>query len=146
MEMYFLHIFMIFGAGESPCKYNKVPVISNTFVDYKSATMNLTLKAHFLGLWRKYFADAELPVILYYTTGNGQAERAEKPKGRSCLICRLARVGYIPYTNAPKKESLPEKADLKLSGRSDSNRRPLAPHASALANCATPRDQPINKF
>ena len=26
-----------------------------------------------------------------------------------------------------------------LSGRDDSNVRPLAPHASALANCATPR-------
>ena len=25
------------------------------------------------------------------------------------------------------------------SGRKDSNFRPLAPHASALANCATPR-------
>ena len=29
---------------------------------------------------------------------------------------------------------------LKLSGWEDSNFRPLAPHASALANCATPRN------
>ena len=28
---------------------------------------------------------------------------------------------------------------LLLSERSDSNGRPLAPHASTLANCATPR-------
>ncbi len=29
-----------------------------------------------------------------------------------------------------------------LSGREDSNFRPLAPHASTLANCATPRITP----
>jgi uncharacterized protein (DUF169 family) len=54
--------------------------------------MNQDLKSKFLTLWRKYFADAELPVTFYYTNGTGGAEPAGKPKGRSCLICELAKV------------------------------------------------------
>lgn len=54
--------------------------------------MNTELKSTFLKLWRKYFAEAELPVVFYYSDGDGGAEWAEKPKGRSCLICELARV------------------------------------------------------
>ena len=36
-------------------------------------------------------------------------------------------------------EKKPAFAGFPLSGREDSNFRPLAPHASTLANCATPR-------
>jgi uncharacterized protein (DUF169 family) len=54
--------------------------------------MNLLMKDRFTGLWKKYFGEAELPVILYYSDGDGGAEKAEKPKGRSCLICELAKV------------------------------------------------------
>jgi uncharacterized protein (DUF169 family) len=54
--------------------------------------MNTELKNQFLLLWKKYFGDAELPISFYYTTGDGGAERAERPKGRSCLICELAKV------------------------------------------------------
>jgi uncharacterized protein (DUF169 family) len=54
--------------------------------------MKIELKNQFLELWKKYFGDAELPLTFYYTTGDGGAEWAEKPKGRSCLICELARV------------------------------------------------------
>jgi uncharacterized protein (DUF169 family) len=54
--------------------------------------MKIELKNQFLELWKKYFGDAELPITFYYSTGDGGAERAEKPKGRSCLICELARV------------------------------------------------------
>lgn len=54
--------------------------------------MKAELKQQFLLLWEKYFGSAELPVIFYYTDGDGGAERAERPKGRSCLICELGRV------------------------------------------------------
>jgi len=54
--------------------------------------MNIEFKSTFLTQWKKYFADAELPVVFYYTDGDGGAEWAEKPKGRSCIVCELAKV------------------------------------------------------
>jgi hypothetical protein len=54
--------------------------------------MNIELKERFLDLWDKYFGKAELPIVFYYTTGDGDAVWAERPKGWSCLICELARV------------------------------------------------------
>jgi len=50
------------------------------------------LKQQFLDLWKKYFAMAELPITFYYSEGYGGAEKADKPAGRSCLICELAKV------------------------------------------------------
>ena len=55
--------------------------------------MKIELKQQFLELWKKYFGDAELPITFFYTTGDAGAERAEKPKDRSCLIC-----GYLICT------------------------------------------------
>jgi len=54
--------------------------------------MNIILKDTFLTLWKKYFGNAELPIIFYYTEGDGGAEWADIPKGRSCIICDLAKV------------------------------------------------------
>jgi uncharacterized protein (DUF169 family) len=54
--------------------------------------MKTELKDKFLMLWKRYFGNAELPITFYYTTGDGGAERAEKPKSRSCIICELAKV------------------------------------------------------
>ncbi|MCX6334541.1 MAG: DUF169 domain-containing protein [Bacteroidia bacterium] len=54
--------------------------------------MNTILKETFLHLWKKYFGNAELPIVFYYTDGNGGAEWADKPKGWSCVICELAKV------------------------------------------------------
>ena len=54
--------------------------------------MKEIIKISFMVLWKKYFVDAELPIIFYYTDGDGGAEHAEKPDGRSCLICELAKV------------------------------------------------------
>jgi uncharacterized protein (DUF169 family) len=64
--------------------------------------MTIELKERFLVLWKKYFGEAELPITFYYTEGDGGAERAEKPKGRSCLICELAKVrnGRSLYFNS----------------------------------------------
>lgn len=54
--------------------------------------MKIEIKEQFIFLWKKYFGDAELPVTFYYSTGEGGAEQAEKPKGRSCIICDLVKV------------------------------------------------------
>ena len=54
--------------------------------------MNIEIKDTFLELWKKYFGNAELPVVFYYTKGDGGAEWAEKQKGWSCIICELAKV------------------------------------------------------
>jgi uncharacterized protein (DUF169 family) len=54
--------------------------------------MKTELKEKFLVLWKKYFGNAELPITFYYTTGDGESEQAEKPKGRSCIICELTKV------------------------------------------------------
>jgi uncharacterized protein (DUF169 family) len=54
--------------------------------------MDINLKETFLRLWKKYFGNAELPIVFYYTKGDGGAEWAEKPKGRSCIICELSKI------------------------------------------------------
>ena len=54
--------------------------------------MDITLKDTFLGLWKKYFGQAELPLTFYYSDNTGNAEWAEKQKGWSCIICELAKV------------------------------------------------------
>lgn len=63
--------------------------------------MNLQVRDQFISLWKKYFKDAELPITFDYTTGDGGAERAPFSKGRSCLICELAKVrkGRSVYYN-----------------------------------------------
>lgn len=63
----------------------------------------------------------------------------------SCLLIRkrLNHHSPIPCKSPAHEKAQPEKAGLDhcriWSGRSDSNTRPLAPHASALPDCATPR-------
>lgn len=54
--------------------------------------MDKNIRDQFQDLWKKYFGSAELPVTFFYTSGDGGAEQAPKPKGRSCLICELAKV------------------------------------------------------
>lgn len=63
--------------------------------------MKAELKDRFLTLWKKYFGEAELPITFYFTSGDGGAEPSGKPKGRSCLICELAKVrsGKALYFN-----------------------------------------------
>ncbi len=54
--------------------------------------MDIELRDRFLTLWKKYFGEAELPIVFYYTHGDGGAEKAGKAVVWSCLICELARV------------------------------------------------------
>ena len=54
--------------------------------------MKKELKETFITLWRKYFNAAELPIVFFYTEGDGGAEPFQKPRGRSCIICELVKV------------------------------------------------------
>ncbi|MDZ7635722.1 MAG: DUF169 domain-containing protein [Bacteroidales bacterium] len=66
--------------------------------------MNNDLKEAFLTRWRKYFGDADLPIVFWYTYADGGTEWAEKPKGWSCIICELvkARNGVTLVYNAER--------------------------------------------
>ena len=37
--------------------------------------MVIHLKEQFLSLWKKYFGNAGLPIVFYYTDGDGNAEK-----------------------------------------------------------------------
>jgi uncharacterized protein (DUF169 family) len=50
------------------------------------------MKEKFPELWKEYFGNAELPIIFYYTDGDGGAEWAEKHKVDRCFICELEKV------------------------------------------------------
>lgn len=55
-------------------------------------TMDIILKEKFLRLWKKYFGNAELPIVFYYTDGDGNAEWGKKSEISGCIICELAKV------------------------------------------------------
>ena len=54
--------------------------------------MDMQLKQEFLAKWKKYFGQAELPIAFYYTHQVQDADFQPPAKGRSCIICELARV------------------------------------------------------
>jgi len=54
--------------------------------------MKKEIKEKFHELWKKYFGEAELPIVFYYSEGDGGTKPAEKPKGWKCLIGSLAAV------------------------------------------------------
>jgi hypothetical protein len=54
--------------------------------------MDIKLKEQFISLWKKYFNNAELPITFYFSESTGNTEKADRPKGRSCLICELAKI------------------------------------------------------
>ncbi len=54
--------------------------------------MDPILKQTFLNLWQKYFGSTGLPIVFYYSKEAGNATLANRPKGRSCLICELTKV------------------------------------------------------
>ncbi len=54
--------------------------------------MDMTLKSRFIGAWNRYFGGAELPIVLYYTDREDQAESVSPPSAHQCLIGVLARV------------------------------------------------------
>jgi len=54
--------------------------------------MDARLRQEFLGRWRRYFGEAELPIACWYTDDEKAAGRPRPPAGHRCLIADLARV------------------------------------------------------
>jgi len=54
--------------------------------------MDQKLKLDFLKKWERYFGESELPIGFFYTDDPGDVNRANLPKGRSCIVCELAIV------------------------------------------------------
>jgi uncharacterized protein (DUF169 family) len=54
--------------------------------------MEMKIKKDFIGLWKKYFNGADLPIVFYYTNEQGGAEEVKSLSGHRCLICDLSRV------------------------------------------------------
>jgi hypothetical protein len=54
--------------------------------------MEISIRDKFISLWKKYFGDVELPITFYYSDDDGTFEHLKPRKGRSCLICELAKV------------------------------------------------------
>ena len=54
--------------------------------------MKTELKENFISKWKKYFNNTELPITFYFSDSDGNAAKAERPKGWSCLIRELVKV------------------------------------------------------
>jgi uncharacterized protein (DUF169 family) len=55
--------------------------------------MDMQFKEKFLGLWRKYFGGAEVPICFYYTSETGRGEMVEAPTVQhQCIIGVLTKV------------------------------------------------------
>jgi len=54
--------------------------------------MDIKLKAKFIELWEKYFGNAELPIVFYYSDSDVGAEYAGKSEKWGCFIGDLAKV------------------------------------------------------
>jgi uncharacterized protein (DUF169 family) len=54
--------------------------------------MDMKIKGKFMGLWKRYFCGAELPIAFYYTDKERYAEVVKPPSGHRCLIADLIKV------------------------------------------------------
>jgi uncharacterized protein (DUF169 family) len=54
--------------------------------------MDMSVKEKFMALWKKYFNDAELPIVFYFSTSSDGVEMVEKPSEHVCVIAVLNRV------------------------------------------------------
>ncbi len=54
--------------------------------------MDMGIKEKFSVLWQKYFSDAELPIVFYYTNEEGRAEPIKPGSVPECIVGALAAV------------------------------------------------------
>jgi len=54
--------------------------------------MDIKLKERFIQLWEKYFGNADLPIVFYYSDSETNAEYAGKTEKKGCFIGDLAKV------------------------------------------------------
>jgi uncharacterized protein (DUF169 family) len=54
--------------------------------------MDLELRDKLLDRWHKYFNQADLPIVFYYTDNPNEGESPEQPKQHRCIIADMYRV------------------------------------------------------
>lgn len=54
--------------------------------------MDIKVKEKFIGLWKRYFDGAELPIAFYYTDMEGCAEVVKPPSGHKCIMADFSKV------------------------------------------------------
>jgi len=54
--------------------------------------MDIKFKEDFIVLWKKFFGEAELPIVFYYTNEEGHAELVKPGTIRGCLFAALSLV------------------------------------------------------
>ena len=54
--------------------------------------MDTSHKDQFVRLWRKYFDDAELPIVFYYTDDPGAVDLVRPPGGHRCIFAELSKI------------------------------------------------------
>jgi uncharacterized protein (DUF169 family) len=54
--------------------------------------MNTEIRDKFIKKWRKYFKNADLPIIFYYTNKPFETNEMHASQKWSCIICELSRV------------------------------------------------------
>ena len=54
--------------------------------------MDMIHKDQFVRLWRKYFDDAELPIVFYYADDPGTGDVVPPPGGHRCIFAELSKV------------------------------------------------------
>ena len=54
--------------------------------------MNIEIRDHFIRQWKKYFNNADLPIIYYYTDEPGNVTIVPSSEKWSCIICQLQKV------------------------------------------------------
>ena len=95
--------------------------------------MDAKLKDQFLYRWRKYFADAELPICYFYSNQVGDYELSQTKNEHRCMICNLNRVreGFPYVYNARSPGCLGGK---RYSGFS----KKLRPNFEYFLSCGIP--------
>lgn len=54
--------------------------------------MDIKVKEKFIGLWKRYFDGAELPIAFYYTDMEGCAEVVKPPSGHKCIMADFSKI------------------------------------------------------
>ncbi|MGV8123665.1 MAG: DUF169 domain-containing protein [Candidatus Xenobiia bacterium LiM19] len=54
--------------------------------------MDIAIRDRFIGLWKRFFNDASLPLTFHFTDNAAKAPKARKSKGHRCIIADLGLV------------------------------------------------------
>lgn len=54
--------------------------------------MDITIKEKFTSVWEKYFNNADLPIVFFYTDDEKTATKVDPPNGQRCIMADIAQV------------------------------------------------------